>query len=129
MSIELDHVIVPARDRDAAAGLLAWLLDVPWDKAGTGHFAAVYVNDGLTLDFAEEAGDIPYHHYCFRVGEQAFDEILARIREKDIDYRSRPGGEVDYEVNTSHGGRNVYWDQPDGHAWEILTVSYARRPT
>jgi RimJ/RimL family protein N-acetyltransferase len=22
---------------------------------------------------------------------------------------------------------NVYWDVPDGHAWEMLTVSYARR--
>jgi hypothetical protein len=30
-------------------------------------------------------------------------------------------------VNTDYGGRLVYWDQPDGHVWEILTVSYARR--
>lgn len=128
MSVELDHVIVPARDRDAAAGQLARLLDVPWDEAGAGHFAAVYVNDGLTLDFADEPGDMPSHHYCFRVSDSVFDEILARIRAEGIDYRSTPGGPVDHRVNTGHGGRNVYWDQPDGHAWEILTVSYARRP-
>jgi hypothetical protein len=30
-------------------------------------------------------------------------------------------------VNTSHGGRIVYWSRPDGHVWEALTVSYARR--
>ena len=23
---------------------------------------------------------------------------------------------------------NVYWNVPDGHAWEMLTVSYARPP-
>jgi hypothetical protein len=31
-------------------------------------------------------------------------------------------------VNTAHGGRIVYWSEPDGHVWEALTVSYARRP-
>jgi predicted lactoylglutathione lyase len=24
------------------------------------------------------------------------------------------------------GGRNIYWNDADGHVWEILTVSYAR---
>ena len=23
---------------------------------------------------------------------------------------------------------NVYWNEPDGHQWEMLTVSYARPP-
>ncbi len=128
MRIELDHVIVPATDRDAAAAQLAYLLDVPWDEAGSGHFAAVYVNDGLTLDFMSTGKQIRAHHYCFRVSELQFDDILARITDAGIDYRSTPGGPVDHRVNTSHGGRNVYWDQPDGHAWEILTVSYARQP-
>jgi hypothetical protein len=27
----------------------------------------------------------------------------------------------------AHGGRIVYWNEPDGHQWEMLTVSYARR--
>jgi len=22
----------------------------------------------------------------------------------------------------------VYWNEPDGHVWEALTVSYARQP-
>ncbi len=29
-------------------------------------------------------------------------------------------------VNHALGGRLVYWSEPDGHAWEILTVTYAR---
>jgi len=28
-----------------------------------------------------------------------------------------------------HGGSIVYWNEPDGHYWEILTVSYARQPS
>jgi hypothetical protein len=25
-----------------------------------------------------------------------------------------------------YGGSMVYWNEPDGHQWEMLTVSYAR---
>jgi hypothetical protein len=32
------------------------------------------------------------------------------------------------QINTHHGGRIVYWNAPDGHVWEALTVSYARQP-
>ena len=30
-------------------------------------------------------------------------------------------------LNTRMGGRNFYWTDGDGHNWEVLTVSYARR--
>ena len=128
MSVELDHTIVPARDGKAAAKLLAFLLDVPWAESGVGPFCPVFVNDGLTLDFDQADGSFPVHHYCFRVSEPDFDSILERIKAKGINYRSTPLGPVDMQVNTHHGGRIVYWDQPDGHVWEILTVSYARMP-
>ena len=42
-------------------------------------------------------------------------------------YRSTPRGETDMTINTRLGGRNLYWEDADGHLWEILTVSYARR--
>ncbi len=32
------------------------------------------------------------------------------------------------QINTDHGGRIVYWKEPDGHVWEALTQSYARQP-
>lgn len=128
MAVELDHLIVPARDRNAAAKLLAGLLGVPWSTQGVGPFSPVYVSDGLTLDFDEWADKVPKQHYCFRVSEPEFDAILARIRAADIDYRSLPHGPADNAVNTAHGGRIVYWDEPDGHVWELLTESYARKP-
>lgn len=127
MSIQLDHTIVPARDRKAAAALLANLLGVPWSESGVGPFCPVYVNDGLTLDFDQAEGPFPIQHYCFRVSETEFEGILARIRASGIEYRSTPHGPVDMKVNTQHGGRIVYWNEPDGHVWEALTVSYARQ--
>lgn len=127
MTIELDHTIVPSRDRKAAAQLLAALLDVPWSGTGVGPFCPVFVSAGLTLDFDQAEGEIPTLHYCFRVSDPEFDEILGRIRARGLEYRSTPRGPVDMQVNHYGGGRLVYWSQPDNHVWEILTVSYARQ--
>jgi hypothetical protein len=127
MAIQLDHFIVPSRDRASAARLLADLLGVPWSMTGVGPFCPVYVNDGLTIDFDETSEPYPVQHYCFRVGREEFDAILGRIRQAGIEYRSTPHGPVDMRVNTEHGGSIVYWNEPAGHVWELLTVSYARR--
>lgn len=127
MSVHLDHTMVSARDRKASAALLARILDVPWSETGVGPFCAVYVNDGLTLDFDQVDGAFAIQHFCFRVGEAEFDGILARLTALGIDYRSTPHGPVDGQVNTQYGGRITYWNEPDGHIWEALTVSYARR--
>jgi catechol 2,3-dioxygenase-like lactoylglutathione lyase family enzyme len=129
MSIRLDHVIVPSRDRKAAARLLAEILDVPWsEQTSGGPFSPVYVSDELTLDMGQFGEPFAAQHYCFQVGEAEFDAILARLQAKGIAYRSTPLGPVDMQVKSQQGGRLVYWSEPDGHAWEMLTVSYARRP-
>jgi hypothetical protein len=119
--------MVPSRDKTASARLLAELLGVPWSETGIGPFAPVYVNDGLTLDFDEWSDPLPKIHYCFRVDPNDFDAILQRIAAAGIPYRSKVHGPVDFQVDTDHGGRIVYWNEPDGHQWEMLTVSYARR--
>jgi hypothetical protein len=103
------------------------LLGVPWAESGVGPFSPVYVSDSLTLDFDQSDEPFPVLHYCFRVSEAEFDGILARIKARGIAYRSTPHGPVDRQVNTHHGGRIVYWNEPDGHVWEALTVSYARQ--
>ncbi|MGH8204670.1 MAG: VOC family protein [Steroidobacteraceae bacterium] len=128
MTVCLDHLMVPARDKLASAELLAELLGVPWSATGVGPFAPVFVNDGFTIDFDQWSEPFPKIHYCFRVDEREFDAILGRIREKGIAFRSNVQGPVDNEINTQHGGRIVYWSEPDGHYWEMLTQSYARKP-
>lgn len=128
MAIELDHSIVPSHHKVASARLLGELLGVPWAPSGLGPFAPVYVNDGLTLDFFETADPFPVYHYCFRVSPADFDAILGRLKAAGIPYRSRVHGPMDRQINTDYGGNMIYWNEPDGHQWEILTVSYARRP-
>ena len=128
MAIHLDHLLVPARNRVAAAEFLAGLLGVPWAESGVGPFSPVYVNEGLTLDFDQASEPLPTLHFCFRVDQAAFDAILGRIVAAGIAYRSTPHGPVDFKVNTDHGGSIVYWSEPDGHVWELLTVSFARKP-
>jgi catechol 2,3-dioxygenase-like lactoylglutathione lyase family enzyme len=127
VTIELDHTIVSARDPRAAAKRLGELLGVQWSESGVGPFSPVYVSDGFTIDFIEDASDFPVQHLCFRVTEPEFDAILARIRDAGIKYRSNVRGPDDGRINTGYGGRMVYWNDPEGHQWEMLTVSYARR--
>jgi catechol 2,3-dioxygenase-like lactoylglutathione lyase family enzyme len=124
MAIHLDHVIVPSHDPIAGAKSLAGLLDVPWQEA-QGPFTPVFVNEVLTLDFADRE-KFEGHHYCFHVSDAEFDAILGRIQAARIPYRSSPRGENDMQINRRLGGKNLYWQDTDGHLWEILTVSYAR---
>lgn len=128
MEIQLDHLLVPARDKWAAARQLATLFDVPCGEASAGPFVAVYLNSGLTLDFDQWPEPLPHIHYCFRVDDDEFERVLARIEAAGIAYRSQVHGPVDHAVDTRHGGRIVYWNEPDGHQWEMLTASYARQP-
>jgi hypothetical protein len=89
MAIELDHVIVSSRSKVASARQLAELLGVGWSATAIGPFAAVFVNDGLTLDFFETDESFPVEHFCFRVAPADFDAILARIQAAGIAYRSK----------------------------------------
>jgi hypothetical protein len=129
MTIYLDHTIVPSRNKVAAAKLLAELLGVTWAASAVGAFAPVYVNDGLTFDFIDTEEDFPVYHFCFRVSQPEFDTILGRIKAAGIKYRSTVRGPIDMQIDTQFGGSGIYWNEPDGHQWEMLTVSYARPST
>jgi hypothetical protein len=63
------------------------------------------------------------------VSDGEFESILARLQSAGIKYRSSVRGPEDMKISTDYGGRMVYWNEPDGHQWEMLTVSYARPAT
>jgi len=119
MPIVLDHMIVPARDKDAAAAFFARIFGLGAPRA-SGHFTAVRVNDTLTLDFDSDTG-FGIHHYAFKVGDGDFDAIFARLKTEDIPYGSMPFAAEDLRVNTDDGGRRVYFKDPSGHLLEIMT--------
>jgi hypothetical protein len=35
-----------------------------------------------------------------------------------------PFPRLDGDINPADGGRGLYWDDPDGHSLEIITVPY-----
>ncbi len=91
MTVHLDHILIPSRNREAAARKLAEILGVTWAPARVGPFTAVYVNDGLTIDFDEWTQEFPKGHYCFRVSEPAFRIILEHIGHGVSQPSARPG--------------------------------------
>ncbi|MDX1513627.1 MAG: VOC family protein [Gammaproteobacteria bacterium] len=120
MPIELDHTIVPARDKVRAARFFARIFGLPFEDDG-GHFAAVQVNDRLTLDFADSE-NFGSHHYAFKVSEQEFNEIFGHIEAEGITFGSGPRALEDMQINRRGRGRGVYFRDPDGHVLELLTV-------
>jgi catechol 2,3-dioxygenase-like lactoylglutathione lyase family enzyme len=122
VTIELNHTIVPARDKVAAAQFFAKILGLPFEEDTVGHFAPVRVNGSLTMDFADSTR-FESHHYAFKVGEADFDAMFGRIRAEGVPYGSGPPNPFDdMQINHRGGGRGVYFRDPDGHILELLTA-------
>ena len=119
-AIELDHTIVPSRDKEQAARFFARIFGLMYEGP-SGHFAPVRVNDSLTLDFDDRWPTFEPHHYAFRVSGEVFDAIFARVRAEGIPYGSAPWSRTDGELNQQGGGRQFYFDDPDGHVLEAFT--------
>ena len=83
----------------------------------------VQVGD-TSLDFADSDEDISSQHYAFLVSETEFDEIFARIRERELDYWADPFRQRPSEINSWDDGRGFYFDDPSGHLLEVLTRPY-----
>jgi ketosteroid isomerase-like protein len=117
--VELNHIIVPARDKVASADFLAGILGVPAGPP-SGGFMPVVVGNGVTLDYATRERFEP-HHCAFLVSEEEFDGAFARIRESGTGYYAQPDRSLPGDINRRFGGRGVYFDDPNGHLMEILT--------
>jgi catechol 2,3-dioxygenase-like lactoylglutathione lyase family enzyme len=120
MTIRLDHTIVPATDKIASAAFFADIFGLSV-KPGQGYFAQVQVNESLTLDFAE-VPEPQSHHYAFHISEAEFEAIFSRVQARGIAYGSSPYNRTDGQVYARRGGRGFYFDDPDGHVLEVMTV-------
>ena len=127
--MELNHMLVPSKDKIASANYFARLMGLP--TGNVGHFAPVKINDTLVLDFADindvnlwegENGHFARQHYAFRVSEEEFDAIFGRVQAEGLKYGSGPGERLyDMQINHNRGGRGVYFDELNGHSIELLT--------
>jgi len=119
MAIILNHTIVPAHDKEVSARFFARTFGLKYGGL-SGHFAAVQVNDALTLDF-DNSDQFERHHYAFHVSDAEFDAVLDRVKAEAIPYGSGPFSRDDMQLNTHRGGRGFYFDDPNGHILELLT--------
>jgi catechol 2,3-dioxygenase-like lactoylglutathione lyase family enzyme len=126
MSVELNHIIIPARDRRASAKFLAEILNVKVEP-DWGGFVPVRTGNGVTLDF-EEMQEFREMHCAFLVSEAEFDAALARMRAKGIAFYGNYRRERRGEINRLYGGRGVYFDDPSGHLFELITRPYGPVP-
>jgi catechol 2,3-dioxygenase-like lactoylglutathione lyase family enzyme len=121
MSIQVDHIIIPARDKVASARFLADILGIE-PAAPVAHFQPVQVGP-VSLDF-DNATDFKPMHVAFLVDDATFDAAHDRLLDRDVPTYADPGRHQPGDINHRFGGRGVYFDDPDGHLFELLTASY-----
>ena len=120
MAIVLDHTIVPAKDKIAAANFFAEIFGLAV-KPVRGHFAQVQINESLTFDFDDQP-EAASQHYAFHVSEAEFDAIFARVKARGLAYGSSPFDHTNGQLYTRRGGRGFYFEDPSGHLLEVMTV-------
>jgi len=121
MAVQLNHTIVAAPDKWAGARFLSEVLGLP-EPVAFGPFAVVTLANGVNLDYLQ-AADLDPQHYAFLVGDDEFDAVATRLRERGLPTWADPGHRRPGE-NADDGGRGLYFDSPEGHNLEIITRPY-----
>jgi catechol 2,3-dioxygenase-like lactoylglutathione lyase family enzyme len=123
MPTHLNHTIVWSSNPAESARFLSELLGLPAPVL-FGPFHVVELDNGVSLDFAKSDETIQSQHYAFLIGEDDFDAVFGRIKEKAIDYWADPMKRRAHQINHNDGGRGVYFRGPDGHFLEVITRPY-----
>jgi len=126
VAVELNHIIVYARDKWASAKFLADILGV---EAGPewAHFVPVKTDNGVTIDFAQSQ-NIRTQHCAFLLGDKEFDAALARLKASGAKFYAEFDGSGPGKINDLYGGRGVYFNSADGHVFEMITKPYGAVP-
>ncbi len=122
----LNHIIVPAKDKDSSASFLADILGVDV-RPQWGPFRPVQTSNGVTLDFVDSK-DVRLQHYAFLVTDSEFDASFAKVKEAGLPFFAGPHKEGPGEINRHWGGRGVYFEDPNGHLLELITKPYGELP-
>lgn len=127
MTIALNHVHVQASDREATARHLTDILGLPPAREW-GLFLMIEVSNAVVLSVLKAREPVCSQHYAFLVSEDEFDLILGRLQKSGLPYWADPFHREEGRYNTNDGGRGLYWDSPEGHLLEIITVPYETWP-
>jgi catechol 2,3-dioxygenase-like lactoylglutathione lyase family enzyme len=120
MAVELNHTIIPSRDKLASAEFLAELLGLA-PPTTFGPFVCVETANGVSLDY-DDRTSFQSGHYAFLISEDEFDSVFARVQQRGIRYWADPGHGQESVINNH--GRGFYFEDPSGHNMEVLTRPY-----
>ena len=123
MTVKLNHTIVHAPDKRAAAEFYASLFGLG-KPVPFGPFLDVETANEVTLAFFETQDKFEPQHYAFLVSEAEFDRIFGRVKARGLDYWADPARKHKGEINRHFGGRGVYFEDPGGNLLEIITRPY-----
>lgn len=123
MSVQLNHTIVWCRDKLRSTSFLTDILGLP-RPIPFGQMLVVQLENGVSLDFFESDRTISMQHYAFLLGEDEFDQVFTRIRDRGLRYWADPGKQREGDTYLHNSGRGFYFDDPDGHLLEVMTRPY-----
>lgn len=119
--MKLDHTLIPAIDKEESAKFFAKVMGLEY--LGTrGMQGLVRFDDALTLLFDE--GRTGRIHLAFHVADDEFDAVLGRLKADDVAFGSKGSRTQPFDnvVGSLNGGRQIYFEDPSGQSFELLTV-------
>jgi len=121
--MKLNHTIVYCSDRTRSSNFLSDILgrEAP---GRYGPFNVVTLDNDVSLDYLEVDRPIAEQHLAFLISEAEFDQVFARMKAQGVSFWADPGRTRAGSINHNDGGRGVYFNDPDGHLFEVLTVPY-----
>jgi len=119
LAVQLNHIIVPSRDKVRSSEFLAGILGIDPPRL-VDHFMALQVSNGVTLDY-DDADEFRSQHCAFLVEEHEFDPIFDRVVAAGVTYYADPNYVDAGKINHRSGGRGFYFADPDGHNMEVFT--------
>ena len=126
MKPQLNHTIVAAHDNRESAEFLAEFLGLE-PPVAWGPFMQVETGNSVGIDFVT-ADEVHSMHLAFLVTEAEFDVMYAKLRDRGVDHWADPHMDTPGEINTHDGGRGVYFLDPGGNLFEIITRPYGSGP-
>jgi catechol 2,3-dioxygenase-like lactoylglutathione lyase family enzyme len=124
MAARLNHTIVWCHDQKKSATFLTEILGLPPPRRFMGFLVVDLANE-VSVDYLPaESEPIALQHLAFLVSEAEFDGALARVRERTPQIWADPAKKQPGRINRHFGGRGVYFDDPNGHLFEIITTPY-----
>ena len=123
MSVQLNHTIAWCRDQQESARFLTEILGLPEPRRFY-HFLVVDLANDVSIDYFQTEEHVALQHFAFLVSEEEFDAAFGRVKSRGLEYWADPARSKPGEINNHDGGRGVYFKDPDGHLFELITRPY-----